>query len=73
METIKNNFEVLVEEIEAKNKEAEVGENNTPTFDGKDLNLVFEEIENSLEEYRFESEKKYNDSTMELAQIYLSV
>ena len=73
METIKNNFEVLVEKVEAKNRGLEVGENDAPTFDGKDLNLVFEEIENSLEEYRFESEKKYNESTMELAQIYLSV
>ena len=66
METIKNNFEISFEEIN------ENVANETPTFEGVDLNDVFEEIESSLEEYRFNSDKKYNDSKMELANVFLS-
>lgn len=72
METIKNNFEILVEKIQEKNIENEV-EKKSPIFEGVDLNEVFEEIEVSLENYRFHSDKKYNDSKMELANIFLSI
>lgn len=71
MEMIKNNFELLVEQIERKKREDNV--NEPPVFDGVDLNEIFDKIENSLEKYRHETEKKSNDSRMELAKIYLSI
>lgn len=73
MEIIKNNFEILVEELKAKKQSNEADDVDALVFDGTDLNSVFEAIETSLEDYRFESEKKYNDSKMELANIFLSV
>lgn len=73
MEPIKSNFDLVVEEIQEQNK-ADNGDNNDILiFEGIDLNAVFEEIENSLEEYRFHSDRKYNDSKMELSNIFLSV
>ncbi|WP_304198618.1 hypothetical protein [Flavobacterium alvei] len=71
METIKNNFELLVEQIETKKKDLNL--DNTPVFDGINLYEIFDEIENSLEKYRYETEKKSNDSRMELANVYLSI
>ena len=71
MDKIKNNFELLVEQIEKNKKEQNIVE--TPLFDGVNLIEIFDEIENSLERYRHETEKKANDSRMELANIYLSI
>lgn len=74
METIKSDFDLALEEIQ-KNKQTEAKEDNQDmlVFDGIDLNIIFEEIENSLETYRLNSDKKYNDSKKELANTFLSV
>lgn len=69
MEQIKNNYELVLEEIRAK-QQPEVDAN--PIFGGADLNIMFQAIEESLDEYRIKSEKKYNDSQMELANVFLN-
>lgn len=69
MEQIKNNYEVALEEIRAKQHG---GVDANPIFGGGDLNEMFQAIDDSLDEYRITSEKKYNESQMELASVFLN-
>lgn len=69
MEQIKNNYEVALEKIQAK-QFPEIDVN--PILGGEDLNGMFQAIEESLDEYRIKSEKKYNESQMELLSVYLN-
>lgn len=69
MATIKNNFDLLVEKLEAQAN----ADGSAAAFQDINLQEVFIEIEDSLEQYRAETEKKHNDSKMELANIILSI
>ncbi|AKH33047.1 hypothetical protein XF24_00721 [candidate division SR1 bacterium Aalborg_AAW-1] len=71
MEKIKTNFEKAIEEGITKGTISDNQESLMVALDGVDLEQAFEELENSLEKYRLESQRKFRDSEQQLMDIFV--
>lgn len=64
MNTLKSKYEILIEKLEKKGK--------IRVIDESQKSKILEKVENDLNEYRFENQKKIRESQEEISTVVLT-